>query len=155
MDRHPSHPARVSVPSRVRTGLARTVKGTAPSARSSETGTSITARRRRRWTWGAAKPTPSYWCRFSFMSSMRRWISGEPSSSPARWEAEARTTGWPMRATLRIDTLLVELVAVARHDLDHPDRGIPQDLEPQRLAGPLPPDGAVELAERGDGGAVD
>src|SRR6185369_13617274 len=150
MERHPSQACSFSSPIGVTTGLTRTVKGTAARARSSEAGTSRTATRRPTCTWGPPRPTPSYSCMVSTMSSTRCWNSGDASTSGGTSRAAERTTGWPMRATLRIIGLLVELVAVARGDLDDADGRVPEDLEADDAARGLAPERGVELAQAGD-----
>ena len=79
------------------------MNGTSARARSSEPGTSITARRRPSWTCGAASPTPSYSYIVSRMSSISFWNSRSRKASFRTGFAGERRTGWPMRATFRMD----------------------------------------------------
>src|SRR6185436_13909507 len=91
-----------------------------------------------------------YSCMVSTMSFTRCWKSEEASTSAGTSRAAERTTGWPIRATLRIIGSLVEVVAVARGDLHDADGRVPQDLHPHHLARALAPERGVELAQAGD-----
>ena len=64
---------------------------------------SATKIRRSSCTCGPARPTPWYSCIVSIMSSISFCRSGCFSSAGSTGRARARSTGWPMRATFRMD----------------------------------------------------
>ena len=103
IERQPSQPLAFASPSGVITGFTSTRNGTSAFARSSSGATSITARRMPSWTWGAASPTPSYSYMVSRMSSISFWKSGSLKAAFGTGFAGERRTGWPIRATFRID----------------------------------------------------
>ncbi len=106
MLRHPSQSSTCSVPAGVISGLISAISGTRPcSSSSSSSGAGAkpaTNTRSPTCTCGAASPTPWYSFIVSNMSSMSFWNSGERISAGSTARARARSTGWPIRATLRI-----------------------------------------------------
>src|SRR5262245_22938259 len=100
MLRHPSQPSSIAGALATISGLMITAAGLCASGSSSR---SATNSRSPSCTCGPARPTPWYSCIVSIMSSISFWTAALLMSDLSSGFARSRRTGWPMRATFRMD----------------------------------------------------
>src|SRR5882672_8117146 len=100
MLRQPSHPSSVAGELGTISGLMMTDASLFGSGSSSSMPTKM---RRPSCTWGPARPTPWYSCIVSIMSSINFCTTALLRSDLSSARARSRRTGWPMRATFRMD----------------------------------------------------
>src|SRR5438105_7690281 len=97
-----------------------------------------------RWTCGPASPTPSYSCIVSIMSSISARNLPALMSAASTPEAFMRRTGWPRRATFRIDMLAILSCRFGEQRLlAHPQSDEERDRRQHRAA----VEGAASLSE--------
>src|SRR5438445_4070719 len=107
------------------------------------------ASRRQTWTWesypswASIRPAPLPWMRSGSGRPTQTWCPPIATLTACTTPTTFNTT-IPMGATtigMIDDPSLVELVSIARHHLDHVDRGVAEDLHAEGLAWTLAPEG--------------